>query len=468
MGVAVLLAASALYCWIADPGALPVLVMSIVGNFSFMLLLRSVRNPAARRGLTGVGIGLNVAVLAAFKWLQANAAPEVAVAALGGRGGVIPLGLTFYTLQQISYLVDAQKQGATRLSLPRYAAWMGSFAQLPAGPIATYRMMADQYAVLGRKSPSAATLARGATLFFAGVVKKTWLADPLGQRVDRIWDLIQSAAMTPWRAWTAAWGYFLQLYFDFSAYSDMAIGLALCVGIALPMNFNSPLKATSPGEYVMRWHVSLMMFVRSYVFEPMFQAARRLPIRPTPRRYLVAWSLATIAAFVTVGLWHTLSLSTLGVALAVGLLMVVLQNARLRWRSTPRSRGALWRWTSMTVSRLMLLAAAAICALFLRAETPAEAMKLLAVMLPLGNTSEASRAVTPFPIPFFIIGASIVALVAPNTMQIFGIGGATPAPAWLRWRSSARWGFAAGGLFILALIGIANLQSPRSFIYARF
>ncbi|MBW8840590.1 MAG: hypothetical protein JF608_02060 [Sphingomonadales bacterium] len=480
LAIAVLLIAAAVYCWITDVRTLVWLSISLVANYMLMAVIRARPRERDRRWLTALGIVANLAPLAAYKWLAAHPDRVGAAAAVGPdqlwviQSAVVPLGMAFFTLQQITFLIDAGDPARPPLGFARYAAWGSLFAQLPAGPIAPYRTMAEQYAKLGRSLPSRDMVFRGATLFLAGLFKKAWIADPLGNAVEAASNAVQSGHFYATDAWTLSWGFLLQLYFDFSAYSDIAIGLALCVGIILPINFNSPLKASSPGEYVMRWHVSLMTFVRFYVFEPMFQLARRLPVRPTARRYAVAWSLAMLTAFVAVGLWHTLALTNVLEAVVLGLLLIAIQILRLRWRTRPRPLRGAGKIVVHIATRVGILFAAAIFALLLRSNGGAESLRVIGSMLDFGSLLRQAAEIGFDPVALrhaaagsrALIVASLVALLLPNTMQIFGIGGVPGCPNWLRWHPSLRWGFAGGMLLVAALAGIAAPVVPRTFIYA--
>ena len=480
LAVAVLLIAAAGYCWITDVRTLAWLSMSLVANYMLMRVIRARPRERDRRWLTALGIVANLAPLAAYKWLAAHPDRVGTAAAVGAdqlwviQSTIVPLGMAFFTLQQITFLIDAGDPARQPLGFARYAAWGSLFAQLPAGPIAPYRTMAEQYAKLGRSAPSREMVSRGATLFLAGLFKKAWIADPVGNAVEAASNVVQSGHFHATDAWTLSWGFLLQLYFDFSAYSDIAIGLALCIAIKLPINFNSPLKASSPGQYVMRWHVSLMMFVRFYVFEPVFQLARRLPVRPTARRYAVAWSLAMLAGFVAVGLWHTLALTNVVEAVVLGLLLVVIQTLRLRWRTRPQTLRRAGRIAVRVITRVGILFAAAIFALLLRTNDGATSMRVIGSMLDFGSLLRQAAAMGFDPAAWrhatagsqALVVASLVALLSPNTMQIFAVGDVRGCPAWIRWRPSLRWGFASGILLVMALAGIAAPVVPRTFIYA--
>jgi hypothetical protein len=214
--------------------------------------------------------------------------------------------------------------------------------------------------------------------------------------------------------------------------------------------------------------------VRFYVFEPVFQLARRLPVRPTARRYAVAWCLAMVTAFVAVGLWHTLALTNVVEAVALGLLLVVIQTLRLRWRTQPRTLRRAGKIAVHVTTRVGILFAAAIFALLLRTNSGATSMHVIGSMLDFGSLLRQAAEIGFDPEALrhaivssrALVAASLVALLSPNTMQIFGIGDVPGCPHWMRWRPSLRWGFASGILLMAALAGIASPVVPRSFIYA--
>lgn len=487
----VLVAASLLFCAANDLVALAFLICSILGNFALHLVVRrTAPGSTARAMLIGGGIVANLAPLVMLKLSQHGLSAFAALPDSGGIRSAIPLGLAFYTLQQITFLIDASRQGAERLGLIRYASWISFFGQLPAGPIAPYARLAPQFARLGAAPPTSAAIAKGVALILAGIVKKTWLADPLASMVDAIFAGAATGVVTPLEAWAAAWGFMLQLYFDFSAYSDIAIGVALCFGILLPINFDSPLKASTPGQYVMRWHISLMMFVRDYVFQPMFQVARKLPIRPTSRRYAVAWALATLSAFLAVSAWHTIALLPFLQAFGLALVIIALQFLRLRRRSAPRQPSRFevraWRFAG----HLLLLMAVSTVALLLRADTHEQLGRMLPALADFRaaaafcseliaylNASDHSisrpRLLPHADIPavkslLWLGMATVVALACPNTMQIFGIAGAALQPKWIHWRATALWGWIAGVLLFIGLLGMTQPSQVQGFIYARF
>lgn len=473
----VLVAASLLFCLAAGWQPLSFLVLSILGNFAAMTVIRRMTpGSAARRLVVTAAIVANLAPLVAFKLAQ----QMFSVA--------LPLGLAFYTLQQITFLVAGQKSGSERLSLLRFAAWGSFFGQLPAGPIGAYPRMAPQFARLGLTPPAAVDIARGVALILAGVVKKTWLADPMARKVDAVLTAADLGAVTPLEAWTAAWGFMLQLYFDFSAYSDIAIGVGLCFGLMLPINFDSPLKAVTPGQYVMRWHMSLMAFVRDYVFEPVFRLARKLPITPTGRRYGVAWAVATLIAYLVVAAWHSTAPLPLFNGFCVALLLILLQFARQSARAAPRTVGPVEQGAGRVAGHALILLAVAVVALLLRVTDTGQLDRLMPALIDIdaawrlcgdlaGSLSGAGGgAAELYPnarLPGLrtvgmMVVTTVIVLVSPNTMQIFGIAGASRTRPRLRWSPTMLWGGLTVVLLALALIGVTRPIEQYGFIYARF
>jgi len=197
-------------------------------------------------------------------------------------------------------------------------------------------------------------------------------------------------------------------------------------------------------------------------------------VRATSRNYAVAWSLAMVTAFVAVGLWHTLALTNVLEAVVLGLLLVVIQTLRLRWRTRPRMLRPASKIAVHLVTRVGILFAAAIFALLLRTNGGATSMRVIGSMLDFGSLLRQAAEIgfDPGALRHATAGnrallvATLIALLSPNTMQIFGIGDVPGCPRWIRWRPSLRWGFASGMLLVAALAGIAAPVVPRTFIYA--
>jgi D-alanyl-lipoteichoic acid acyltransferase DltB (MBOAT superfamily) len=182
---------------------------------------------------------------------------------------ILPLGISFITFQKIAFLIDVHAGRVTSFTFRDYALFVLFFPQLVAGPIVHYREMMPQFHAAPCRF-DAENAAVGISLFFFGLAKKLVLADPLSRMIAPIY--LQAAHHTPVTlidAWIAALGFTLQIYFDFSGYSDMAIGLALMFGLRLPFNFDAPYRAVSVRDFWRRWHMTLSRFLRDYLYIPL-------------------------------------------------------------------------------------------------------------------------------------------------------------------------------------------------------
>ncbi|HBK09157.1 MAG TPA: hypothetical protein DDZ81_25410 [Acetobacteraceae bacterium] len=291
---------------------------SILINYSLARALEQTgeAKPAFARTILIAGIVFNLCFLGYFKYLNFA---ESALNDAFGTGFVLtqlilPLGISFITFQKIAFLVDVQAGRVSRFSLADYGLFVLFFPQLIAGPIVHYREMMPQFrAVPCRYDPE--NVAVGISLFFFGLAKKVILADPMSQLVAPLYARAAAGgAQSMTEAWIAALGFTLQIYFDFSGYSDMALGLARFFGIKLPVNFNSPLQATSIIDFWLRWHVSLTRFLTAYIYNPLTlnltrkRLAAGKPIfggrNTSVPAFLNLLAMPTILTMLVSGIWH--------------------------------------------------------------------------------------------------------------------------------------------------------------------
>ena len=286
-----------------NPLHILVIAGSVAANYA--IGTRLVRAPAGlgRRALLTFGIAADLGLLGYFKYtgfvvglvaVEAQATPFMAFLT----DVALPIGISFYTFQQIAYLVDVYRD-RTRYDILEYGFFVTFFPQLIAGPIVHHRELIPQLAetlrrVRGRRYV-VAFLAPGVALLVLGLAKKVVLADAFGDLADLAFDAAAAGQPVGFiEAWGGATAYAWQIYFDFSAYSDMAIGLGLLFGLRLPVNFDSPYKAASIIEFWRRWHITLSRFLRKYLYIPL-GGNRRGPAR----RY------ANLAITMLLGgLWH--------------------------------------------------------------------------------------------------------------------------------------------------------------------
>ena len=311
----VLVAASiAFYGWGDPVAALALIAPSVMINFQLGRLIGAAEG-AARRRLIIAAIGFNLAVLIVFKYTRFIVGNLNDVLALVGVPALtvpdipLPLGISFFTFHILSYLIDIYRGVLPpQQSFAAFALYIVNFPQLIAGPIIRYRQIADQ---LESRSVALGDVEYGTLRFTTGLAKKLLIADPLGQIADVVFG-VTAPELTTGAAWLGVVCYALQIYFDFSGYSDMAIGLARLFGFRFPENFNYPYSAISIQDFWRRWHMTLSAWFRDYVYIPL--GGNRFGGWMTARNlWLVffltgAWHGASWN-FIIWGLWHGLFLS---------------------------------------------------------------------------------------------------------------------------------------------------------------
>ncbi|MBE7620221.1 MBOAT family protein [Komagataeibacter sp. FXV2] len=263
-----MIAASLVFYGLWDWRFVPFLVGMTLLNWALACLWGRTRRRAWLLG----GIAFNICVLVFFK--DANWLAGV-IAALRGQAFhpwdiVLPLGLSFFVFQKISYLVDLLRGQAPVYGLVDFLEFVTFFPQLIAGPIVRHNEIVPQFAQSPRNGAMWENLSRGAMLLLVGLAKKAGLADTLASLCDPVFALLaQGHVPGMGQAWLAALAYTLQIYFDFSGYSDMAIGMALMFGLRLPFNFEAPYRSVSIRDFWRRWHMTLSRFLRDYLYIPM-------------------------------------------------------------------------------------------------------------------------------------------------------------------------------------------------------
>lgn len=254
-----------------NPVYIYLILLSMVGNYIFgRLIIRTNRNLG--RVVCTVGISVNLLVLAYFKY--ANFFVDNFSLLIGKdlllEAIVLPLAISFFTFQQISYLVDVYRGQAHEYSFMHYALFVCFFPQLIAGPIVHHKEMLPQFMRSFHLDDWKRNLAIGGGIFSIGLFKKTVIADNLSVYVSPVYDAESIAqSIDFFSAWLSTLAYTFQLYFDFSGYSDMAVGCARLFGITLPINFFSPYKAVSIVDFWRRWHITLSRFLRDYLYIPL-------------------------------------------------------------------------------------------------------------------------------------------------------------------------------------------------------
>ncbi|MEE2674317.1 MAG: MBOAT family O-acyltransferase [Myxococcota bacterium] len=479
-GVAWLVASSLVfYAW-AQPSFLLLLLASILGNFSIGLWIQGAGSERGRRAWCVLGVVLNVALLAVFKY--AGFAVEI-VQGLGAQDFrvdaiALPLAISFFTFQQISYLSDTAQGRVSERSLLHYTLFIAFFPKLVAGPIVHHDEMLDQVHALPERRVVSRDVAVGLTLFSMGLFKKVILADALAARTGAFFDLAAAGvSLNFFEAWTAALGFSFQVYFDFSGYTDMALGLARCFGIVLPLNFHAPYKATNISQFWRRWHITLTRWLRLYIFIPVSRGIMRRGGGRWDTSAIVVGQMLTMGLC---GLWHGAGWNFVVWGLLHGVLLVGYDGWTVAKRRLGLA-GSLPAPVGLLLGRATLFACLAATFVVFRAADLAVAGEMLRTMSGadgVWTVDTASRlAVTiGFEGGLLLVGLLAIVWYAPSSHEILGddepaldVARWVREPLDLRWRWRPTPGWALAGLAAL-LPGVywILIEGHEEFIYRFF
>ena len=294
IGVLVLLSFVFYSYW--NPPFIVLLVLSIAINWLAARVYLATRQSA----IITAAIVANLAVLGFFKYVNfiSDNLGLLLEQPLWHFNVALPLGISFFTFHHIMYLVDLRRGKAPEYSLGRYALYISFFPQAIAGPLARWSEVMHQF---GREVYAPGwqrQFAIGCTFIVIGLIEKTWLGDPLGRLLDPIYAQARLGPVTDGNAWLAL-GFGFQVLFDFAGYSDIAIGVGLLFGVRLPYNFNAPMRSANLQDFWQRWHMTLMTFLRDYVFVPL----SNVKIGRKHHRLVQHFS-AMLLTMALCGLWH--------------------------------------------------------------------------------------------------------------------------------------------------------------------
>lgn len=446
------------------------LLASVTVNFAVSRWIANApEGGTQRKSLLALGVSLNLLALFYFKYLFKLLAILAGWHAVPAPAPIIlPLGISFFTFTQISYLVDLAQGQAEENDLLSYLLFVTFFPHLIAGPILHHKEMMPQFAEGRRFSLTADNLSLGMTWFIFGLAKKVLIADYLAPVADATFVHAGSLGALP--AWTGLVTYSMQLYFDFSGYSDMAIGLARMFGIEFPMNFNSPWKATSVTEYWQRWHMTLTRYITLYLYNPILlgvQRKRMVAGKKVSRKALATFggftamvAYPTMVTMLLTGLWHGAGLQFL----IFGALHGVYLTAGQAWRHFRTNPNASKNWPILP-QRIGVYLQVIFALIFFRSESLHKAFALVGDMF--GRHGAAPGDVHPMVL--FAFALFPIILYAPNTQEILGIqreDGGTPALLHrLQWSRSIPWALFTA-LVLFAVLVLMNGNS--SFLYFQF
>jgi alginate O-acetyltransferase complex protein AlgI len=471
-GILVLAGGSLFFYGAWRPAYLLLLIASVAVNFSLGLRME---DPARRRRIGTFGVVLNLAMLCYFKYTNFifDSLNMLTGAPLPFVNIILPLGISFFTFQQIAYLVDVMRGAKVERDIVSYTLFVSFFPHLIAGPLVHHAEMIPQFK-RGRTGRSAVLAARGLAIFAAGLFKKVVIADNLAQFVSPVFAHLDAGGgvTTSW-AWLATLAYTLQIYFDFSGYSDMAIGLALLFGIRLPVNFHSPYQALSIVEFWRHWHITLSRFLRDYLYIPL--GGNRLGEQ---RRYV-----NLLVTMLLGGLWHGAGWNFLIWGGLHGMYLCI-NHLWHGWRGDFKARGSATRLAVKAMSWTITFVAVVIAWVFFRAKTAAGAWQMLGGLFGFeaGSSAYASPGilrVMDLPVlvgeeRLLLIGGCAVALALtialslPNVPQLFGYREyrrAPEKPALLRWRPNGAWALLTAFAFAISLFG---MWQRLEFLYFQF
>jgi D-alanyl-lipoteichoic acid acyltransferase DltB (MBOAT superfamily) len=433
---------------------LAIIIISILGNFVVGRLITDFKT-ADREGsaklTTTIGIVLNLVGLGYYKYAGFLA---VNVSALIGADLpimqiLLPLGISFFTFQQIAYLADAYSGKVGRLDFFNYAAFVTFFPQLVAGPIVHHADMMPQFSKVVSYRQRLDDFALGAFVFSIGLAKKLVIADSVAPLAGKLFGNSEAGVMTFAQAWTGALAYTVQLYFDFSGYSDMAVGIGLMFSIKLMWNFNSPYKSVSIVEFWRRWHISLSNWLRDYLYIAL--GGNR---KGETRRYANLFITMLLG-----GLWHGASWNfVIWGALHGTYLLFVHANRKLRTVLGLKARSENLIVTAL--AWLVTFFCVVVAWVYFRAIDVNSAHNMLNAMLFSGsidfNYWKESLSLELVLIPIGLM----IAFFAPNTPQMYDYVVARRTYAWAA-------GFYVGVLLVLSIIFAMRVEESP-FLYFNF
>jgi D-alanyl-lipoteichoic acid acyltransferase DltB (MBOAT superfamily) len=443
------LASLVFYGW-WDVRYVPLIVFSMTLNYGLARWL-SEREPDGRsRAGLAFGLLFNLGLLALFKYADfiignVNAVVPSAHWPLLSLG--LPLGISFFTFQKVAYLIDSYRGETKGTPFVHYCLFVLFFPQLIAGPIVHHREALPQFADARRRKPWRLNLVRGLFLFSLGLFKKTVVADSLAPWVHTGFDLLPS--LSPLQAWAASLAYSFQLYYDFSGYSDMALGAAALFNIRLPVNFNSPYQSLDILDFWRRWHITLGRFLRDTIYLPL-GGNRRGAGRSAANLMLT---------FLLGGLWHGANWTFIAWGALHGLGQACLRAWRRAFQPRPLPRAMAMALTFLFVHLGWVL---------FRAKDFGAALKVFKGMLGLGAVGVGSVA-AQLGLLNVVIESSIVQTAFASLLL------ATAGLAACRWRNSQQlarslkpgWQAVLWTVLLFAL-GLLNMARTSEFLYFNF
>lgn len=480
------------YAW-WKPALLVILLGSIAFNYlAAELISRSIPSRVSSRVWLYIAVIANLLTLAYYKYFfpSLNSISSVLHSGHHWSNVALPLGISFFTLTQIAFLVDLYKGSAERQDIPSYLLFVTFFPHLIAGPILHHREMMPQFQKerFGLKMPD---FTIGLTWFILGLGKKVLIADSFAKIANPAFNA--HAPLQTEAAWLGAVAYALQLYFDFSGYSDMALGLARMFSIDFPLNFNSPYKSASIIESWQRWHMTLGRYIFTYIYNPLqrrvLQRRQRLgqgttrQDRARPAVFLTVVALPLTFTLFVAGVWHGAGPQFMAFGLLHGIYLSV-NHAWRQYRRKPSSSkqaaNPAMQFATHRISVLFTFLCLTVSIVFFRGDSLRLSFVILGSMIGIHGQG---AAIQPYADPGSAIPLLLLAKVAaglaivwalPNTQQILTRFQPSLEPrAWndervptaMRWIPTTAWSFGVASLMFVCLV---HLGDASTFLYFQF
>lgn len=451
-----------------------ILTISILANFGVGRLIISLKDRRKARIVSIIGVLLNLCALGYFKYMNffIDIGNQLGATQFDHLDIILPIGISFYTFTQIGFLIEAAAGSVKPMSLGRYAVFAGFFPCVTAGPLLLQREIFEQMEKRTDSPFSSNRVAIALTMFGIGLAKKVIIADSIAPYSDLVFDGAAAGAyVSTGTAWIGALAYTFQLYFDFSGYSDMAIGLAFLFGLRLPINFNSPFKATSISEFWNRWHMTMTRFFTSFVYTHLaMRSLRRAQLNGSGRfwKWLTASALPVFYTFLVAGIWHGAGWTFVIFGLIHGFALAVNHGWR-EWELPPPPPLFGWAFTMLVV---------VIGLIFFRAESVDAAMIVLSSMWGVSSiTADIAESIVSVDKAMaiaYLAVSTIIVLLAPNSHEIM-------RKHWVSsdrrpdaddtehriadWLPNAAWATSVG---ILLVIAVSAIGEGTKFLYYNF
>ncbi len=470
--IAWLIGASLVFYGWWNPAYLGLIIFSVFFNYSIgVLLSKAFNNRVLSKIILTVGISANLVLLGYYKYANffADNLNILSGSNLILNEVILPLAISFFTFQQITYLVETHKGEVKESSFLNYCLFVTFFPQLIAGPIVQHKEIMPQFKKGLIYKLQSKHLAVGLTIFALGLFKKVVLADGISAYATPVFDAAESGVeIIFFEAWIGALAYTFQLYFDFSGYADMAIGIARMFGIRLPLNFNSPYKATSIIDFWRRWHITLSRFLLNYLYIPLGGNRKGRIRRHT--NLMITMLLG--------GLWHGADWTFLLWGGLHGFYLILNHGWRAIFNNKKTTRlGTFFAWA-------ITFLAVVVSWVPFRAESLSGAKNLLHAMVggngilepvSINNIFHSTLYVENFTAISWIFMLLLISTVFPNTQQFM----CNHEPAldiykgkvsrlkykWLEWNPTKIWALLTS---VILVISVLLLNKYSEFLYYRF